>query len=158
VDPHLELPERVLYWRSFHLRIVLNRPFLFEAIATKAEISMVPGPIHSCLIAADECVLSICEFMKSTNHSKRGFAWYATYWLITAAFVQATCLIYSPVHFLAPGWKVSLRQAVACLEGLGTSHEIALRARSILQKVLGKAVYHPLFTFYSPTSSVIDSS
>lgn len=152
MEPHLELPRRVLLWRSFHLCIVLNRPILFEAIATNAEISLSPGPIHSCLIAAGECALSICEFMKSTSHSKRGFAWYATYWLITAGFVQATCLIYSPAHSLASGWKVSLRQAVACLEGLGTSKEIAIRARSILQKVLGKVTYYLLFIFSSPTS------
>ncbi|KAJ5254245.1 C6 transcription factor [Penicillium chrysogenum] len=32
VEPHLELPKTVLLWRSFHLRIVLNRPSLFEAM------------------------------------------------------------------------------------------------------------------------------
>ena len=32
VEPHLELPRRIILWRSFHLRIVLNRPSLFEAM------------------------------------------------------------------------------------------------------------------------------
>ncbi|KAE8149167.1 fungal-specific transcription factor domain-containing protein [Aspergillus avenaceus] len=132
----LELPKRILIWRSFHLRIVLNRPFLFEAIATRSEIDLSTGPIKSCLGAADECVSSISDFLRSTESRKRGLAWYATYWLITASFVQATCYIYSPAHVMAPMWKDYLQKAVACLESLGPSHDMAFRARNVLQKLL----------------------
>ncbi|KAF9894941.1 hypothetical protein FE257_004563 [Aspergillus nanangensis] len=138
LEPHLELPKRTLLWRSFHLRIVLNRPFLFEAIATKSEVSssFSSGPIKSCLAAADECVASICGFLASTEHRSRGLAWYATYWLITASFVQATCYIYCPTHVLASQWKSYLQQAVDCLRTLGASHEMAFRARNVLEKLL----------------------
>lgn len=138
LEPHLELPKRVLLWRSFHLRIVLNRPFLFEAIATRSAISTSEGPIKSCLAAADECVTSICGFLNHTDSRKRGLAWYATYWLITASFVQATCYIYSPTHTMSPSWKGHLQQAVDCLESLGSSHDMAFRARNVLQKLLGE--------------------
>ncbi|KAH8434472.1 fungal specific transcription factor domain-containing protein [Aspergillus melleus] len=136
LQPHLELAKRVLIWRSFHLRIVLNRPFLFEAIATRSGLSTSAGPVKSCLTAADECVVSICGFLDSTENRKRGIAWYATYWLITASFVQATCYIYCPSHPLAQSWKNHLQQAVSCLGRLGASHDMALRAQNILQKLL----------------------
>lgn len=138
IEPHLELPKRVLLWRSFHLRVVLNRPFLFEAIATKSDINTAVGPIKSCLVAADECVASICDFLDFTGNRARSLAWYATYWLITASFVQATCYIYSPAHMLAPNWKSCLQRAVTCLQGLGASHDMAQRARDVLQKLLGE--------------------
>ncbi|KAL4888341.1 fungal-specific transcription factor domain-containing protein [Aspergillus ambiguus] len=136
LEPHLELPKRILLWRSFHLRVVLNRPFLFEAIATKSDITTTDGPITSCLAAADECVASICEFLSATENRTRGLAWYATYWLITASFVQATCYIYSPTHALASRWKGYLQQAVECLRDLGSSYEMALRAQNVLEKLL----------------------
>lgn len=138
LEAHLELPKRILLWRSFHLRIVLNRPFLFEALATKSEISTSAGPVFSCLAAADECIASICGYLDSTNNRKRGFAWYATYWLITASFVQATCFIYCPTHTLAATWKESIQHAIATLETLGSSHDMAIRARNILEKLLGE--------------------
>lgn len=138
LEPHLEFPKRILLWRSFNLRIVLNRPFLFENIAAGAELNVSAEPINCCLTAADECVSSITGFLKSLEPVRRGFAWYATAWLITASFVQATCLIYSPGHSLAASWKISLHQAVECLRILGFSLNMALRAREILQNVLGK--------------------
>ena len=147
LEPHLELPKRVLLCRSFLLRIFLNRPFLFEAIATRSAISTSEGPINSCLSAADECVTSICGFLNHTDSRKRGLAWYATYWLITASFVQATCYIYSPTHTMAPSWKGHLQQAVDCLESLGSSHDMAFRARNVLQKLLGETCCLPLFLF-----------
>lgn len=138
LEPRLEFPKRVLLWRSFNLRIVLNRPFLFEVIAANAQLSVAVEPINACLTAADECVTSICGFLKSIELARRGFAWYTTAWLVTASFVQATCLIYSPAHALAESWKVSLHQAVEGLQALGSSLDIALRARDILQNVIGK--------------------
>ncbi|CAG9947185.1 unnamed protein product [Clonostachys rosea f. rosea IK726] len=136
LEAKLEFPKRVLLWRSFNLRIVLNRPFLFENIAAGAQLDISIKPINSCITAADECVTSICGFMKSIEMPRRGFAWYATAWLITASFVQATCLIYSPNHPLSAGWKVSLFQAVECLQILGSSLDVALRAKDIIQNVL----------------------
>ena len=146
LEPRLEFPKRVLLWRCLNLRIVLHRPFVFDAIAAGAQLSMAVEPINSCLVAADECTASICGFLRSLDVVRRGFAWYATAWLITASFVQATCLIYMPDHTLATGWRESLQEAVASLQLLGSSLESALRARDIIQSVLGKSeitfVYH----------------
>ncbi|KAE8388474.1 fungal-specific transcription factor domain-containing protein [Aspergillus alliaceus] len=153
LEPHLELPKRVLLWRSFHLRIVLNRPFLFEAIATRSAISTLDGPIKSCLAAADECVTSICGFLNFTDSRKRGLAWYATYWLITASFVQATCYIYSPTHAMAPTWKGYLQRAVDCLDSLGSSHDMAFRARNVLQKLLEQGHGGDLTQSINPNST-----
>ncbi|CAK7233187.1 hypothetical protein SCUCBS95973_008509 [Sporothrix curviconia] len=158
VDPRLECPKRVLVWRSLNLRIVLNRPFLFEAIASGAELPSMPehvvdnganelaeahggngvptNPVRSCLMAADECASSICAFLRTRRVVHRGFAWYTTAWLMTASFVQATCLIYMPGHALAPSWRASLAEAAECLCVLGASVDIALRARAILLNVL----------------------
>lgn len=147
LEPRLELPKRVLLWRSYNLRIVLNRPFLFENIAAGTQLNVLADPINTCLTAADECIRSICGFLKSIELARRGFAWYATAWLITASFVQATCLIYSPGHSLAARWKVSLHHAVECLGILGSSLEIALRARDILQNVLSKCTLPPSADF-----------
>ncbi|KAF4126260.1 Fungal trans [Geosmithia morbida] len=137
LEPRLEFPKRVLLWRSSNLRIVLNRPFLFENIASGAPLDDSFQPIRSCLEAANECIRSISGFVNSMQTTRRGFAWYTTAWLITAGFVQATCLIYSPSHKLSPGWKNSLLQTVDCLQLLGSSLDIALRAREVLQNVLG---------------------
>lgn len=153
LEPRLECPKRVLVWRGLNLRIVLNRPFLFEAIAAGAQLPLTADhhdrgnrddrdyPVLSCLMAADECAASICAFLRSLHVVYRGFAWYTTAWLMTASFVQATCLIYMPDHALAAGWRASLHEAAECLRALGASVDIALRARDILQNVLGKI--HP---------------
>ncbi|KAL1909744.1 hypothetical protein Sste5344_004592 [Sporothrix stenoceras] len=123
LEPRLEYPKRVLVWRGLNLRIVLNRPFLFEAIASGAQLPLVNGnenPVYSCLMAADECAASICAFLRSCHVVYRGFAWYTTAWLMTASFVQATCLIYMPGHILATGWRSSLQEAVECFRRLAT--------------------------------------
>lgn len=133
-----EVPKRILIWRSFHLRIVLNRPILFENITARAALSMSVAPINACLTAAEDCVNAICTFIESPIEKTRGLAWYATYWLITASFVQATCYVYDPGNALSPVWKAHLTRAVGCLTSLGTAHGMAFRARDILQKLLGK--------------------
>lgn len=140
LEPRFDVPRRVLLWRSFHLRIVINRPFLFQTIATESDIVVTStGPVSSCLAAADECVISICSFLESTDNRCRGLTWYATCWLLTASFVQATCYIYKPAHPLASAWKCHIERAVKCLGSLGSSHDMALRARDVLQKILGKS-------------------
>lgn len=133
-------PKHVLVWRSHHLRIVLNRPFLFQAVANDAELDSENQRISSCLQTADTCVESICHFFSINTECKRGFAWYATYWLITASFVHATCLAYSPIHALAPQWKNSIERAAQALQTLGRVHLMAGRARSLLHKLLGELI------------------
>ncbi|GAT24613.1 Zn(II)2Cys6 transcription factor [Aspergillus luchuensis] len=139
LEPRFDIPRRVLLWRSFHLRIVINRPFLFQSIAAKSELATSTGPVAACLTAADECVASICSFLESTSNRRRGLTWYATCWLLTASFVQATCYIYEPAHSLAQAWKCQIQRAVNCLGSLGSSHDMALRARDVLQNILGMA-------------------
>lgn len=139
LEPRFDIPKRVLLWRSFHLRIVINRPFLFQCITSKSDLlTSSPGPITSCLTAADMCVTSICGFLESTDNRRRGLTWYATCWLLTASFVQATCYVYEPAHPLATSWRCHIQRAVDCLGSLGSSHDMALRARDVLQKILGK--------------------
>lgn len=137
LDSWFELPKRILIWRSFHLRIVLHRPALFKAITEKHDINTATGPIHACLAGAEECVHSICVFVEQRDEQVCGLAWYATYWLITASFVQATCFLYDPMNASAPAWKQQLKRAVDCLAKLGTAHNMAFRARDILEKLLG---------------------
>ncbi|KAL4763163.1 putative C6 transcription factor [Aspergillus foveolatus] len=136
LEPKFDIPRRVVLWRSYHLRIVINRPFLFQDITSKSELNTSAGPIASCLAAADMCVTSICGFLESTDNRQRGLTWYATCWLLTASFVQATCYVYGPTHPLAESWKSHIQRAVDCLGSLGSSHDMALRARAVLQKVL----------------------
>lgn len=146
LEPRFDIPKRVLLWRSFHLRIVINRPFLFQSITSKSDlVTSSPGPIASCLTAADMCVTSICGFLQSTDNRRRGLTWYATCWLLTASFVQATCYVYEPTHPLATSWRCHIQRAVDCLGSLGSSHDMALRARDVLQKILehGHALASP---------------
>lgn len=138
LEPRFDIPRRVLLWRSFHLQIVISRPFLFQRIAAKSELATSTGPIASCLTAADECVTSICAFLESTDNRGRGLTWYATCYLLTASFVQATCYIYAPAHALAASWKCHIQRAVDCLGSLGSSHDMALRARDVLHAILGE--------------------
>ncbi|KAL5050235.1 hypothetical protein BDW71DRAFT_173446 [Aspergillus fruticulosus] len=136
LEPKFDIPRRVVLWRSYHLRIVINRPFLFQNITSKSELDTSAGPIAACLAAADMCVTSICGFLESTDNRQRGLTWYATCWLLTASFVQATCCVYRPTHPLAETWRSHIQRAVDCLGCLGSSHDMALRARAVLQKVL----------------------
>lgn len=138
LEPWFEIPKRILIWRSFHLRIILNRPILFKTITAKESLDTATGPILACLKGAEECVDSICGYLDCETKHPRGLAWYATYWLVTASFVQATCYVYDPAHALAPAWKRHLKRAVDCLSNLGATHGMALRAQDILKKLLGR--------------------
>lgn len=93
LDPWFEIPKRILIWRSFHLRIILNRPILFKTITAKENLDTATGPILACLKGAEECVDSICDYLGCEIEHPRGLAWYATYWLVTASFVQAACYV-----------------------------------------------------------------
>jgi transcriptional regulatory protein GAL4 len=137
-EPWFEIPKWILLWRAFHLQIVLSRPILFQRITAKSKLDTSIRPISSCLDAADKCVDSICDFVSSALVLTRGLAWYATYWLITASFVQATCFLYDSEHSLAPRWESQVKRAVHHLTNLGVAHDMSLRARDMLQKLLGK--------------------
>ncbi|KAH7193987.1 fungal-specific transcription factor domain-containing protein [Fusarium flagelliforme] len=147
-----EIPKRILIWRSFHLRIVLSRPILFRRIKDKESLDISIEPISTCLSVAEKCVESICGYIEREPKQPRGLAWYATYWLITATFVQATCCIYEPAHPLAPAWKRDLSRAVECLWNLGSTNSMALRARDILKRLLDQREIF-LSLFETPTSS-----
>ena len=140
LDPWFEIPKRILIWRSYHLRIILHRPLVFQRITDKARLD--PGLlfVEACLTGAANCVQSICDYVEVEPTQPRGLAWYATYWLITASFVQATCYIYDPAHELAQQWRDYLTRAVHCLYKLGSSHGMALRARDVLQRLLGTSL------------------
>ena len=137
LQPWFEIPKRILIWRSLHLRIILHRPIIFQKITAKADLDQSQSSIRACLDGAEECVQSICGFISLGSAVSRGLAWYATYWLITASFVQATCYIYNPTHILATGWRDHLQRAAHCLSKLGVAHCMALRARDILKRLLG---------------------
>lgn len=137
LEPWFEIPKRILIWRSLHLRIILHRPMIFQKITAKLDLDQNLLPIRACLDGAEECIKSICEFVGLEGAASRGLAWYATYWLITASFVQATCYIYNPTHVLADSWRERLQEAVHCLSKLGLAHGMARRARDILERLLG---------------------
>jgi hypothetical protein len=147
LETWFELPKRILVWRSFHLRIVLHRPKLFQTITEKNSLDVSVDTINACLMGAEECVQSICDCVELRAEQPRGLAWYATYWLITASFVQATCYIYDPAHAAAPMWKQQLKRAVTCLSKLGIAHSMAFRARDIIEKLLGTHLAHLEITF-----------
>ncbi|KAF2825041.1 hypothetical protein CC86DRAFT_50377 [Ophiobolus disseminans] len=131
-----DIPKRILIWRSFHLRIILHRPIIFEKITEKGNLDPALRSIRACLTGAEECVQSICDYVDLAEAQPRGLAWYATYWLITASFLQATCYIYDPLHAHATQWRELLTRSVLCLRKLGKSHGMALRASDILQRLL----------------------
>ncbi|KAF2146915.1 uncharacterized protein K452DRAFT_72672 [Aplosporella prunicola CBS 121167] len=129
----------VLLWRSSHLRIILCRPFLFAAIRARSllDIQTVDGryasnPVSICVSTAYECIVSICDSWASNPQRNRGIAWYAAYWLTTAAVVLATCLIYDTTHALADQWRVELNRTLTTLTELGDYYDMALKARDIL--------------------------
>ena len=129
-----------LLWRSYHLRIVIHRPFLLATIRNRVPLDFtdVSTPSYGCLIAAEECVTSILVFLGSGTTFDRWFLWFASYWLITAVFVHVTCLLYDPLHEQAPGWRQKIQDAKDTLEYVGTTEATAARASQILDKVIGK--------------------
>ena len=144
-EPRIEWPKRVLLWRSYHLRIVLNRPFLFQAIAQNHDISLADVRVQRCISTADECVDYIHKSVVESGNWKRGFAWYATYWLISASFVHAICYTYAPQSKLASGWNLRIRRAIEVLGKVGFAHSMAERAKRILQNIHGAT---QTFRFY----------
>lgn len=139
----LELPKQVLIWRSYHLRIVLHRPFLFQALAKTTRLNAEDRDVQNCINTADICVDSIHAFLGATPHCKRGFAWYATYWLLSASFVHATCLAYRPADAAAVQWKYRLERALEVLQVLAPAQGVAVRAQKLLTNLVGKSTPVP---------------
>lgn len=137
LDLRFELPKRMVLGRAYYLQIVLARPILFQQITADSRLDLSVAPAKSCLEAADNCVEFMCDYLGVSPTLTRGLAWYATYWLVTASFVQATCYMYCQDYPLAAEWRRQVERAVDLLTRLGTAHAVALRARDILQKLLG---------------------
>lgn len=142
IPVRFELPKRVLLWRGYHLRIILNRPFLFEAVRDKTEISANQKCLWTCIETADRCVHSIYTFFQNSSDYGRGFAWYATYWLLTASLVHATCLAYVPAHSHADQWQAKLRSAIEVLQSIRHAQAMADQAQRVLSRLLGKPTDH----------------
>ncbi|KAH0045222.1 NAD(P)-binding protein, partial [Aureobasidium melanogenum] len=131
-----EIAKRVLIWRSYHLRIVLFRPFLFRAVTKNARISPDDKGIWTCIETADTCVDSVhCAIINDTD-CRRGFAWYATYWLLTASVVHATCLTYAPYHASRDRWRSKLELAIDVLDRLKRAQAMADQAQKVLSRLL----------------------
>lgn len=138
IKREFEMPKRALLWRSYHLRIVLNRPFLFQAISQRNAISTTDARVHRCISAADICVDSVHSSVLSSPTLQRGHAWYATYWLISASFVHAICVAYAPNGDSSGAWVLRIRKAIEALERMGFAHSMARRAQNILQNIYGQ--------------------
>lgn len=136
--PWFELPKRVLLWRANHLRIVLDRPFLFRAVSEKDGLADCDGPVMDCIETADASIISICDFLARSPDWRRGFAWYATYWLISASFIHAICFAYTTSGPKKEQWRLRLRQAAEALGVLNKVHGTARQAREMLERLLSK--------------------
>ncbi|KAM0723614.1 hypothetical protein Q7P37_000602 [Cladosporium fusiforme] len=134
----LERPKYVLLWRSHHLRIVLHRPFLFLALAKIPQFSIQDQSVQTCISTADACVDSIHAYLRYNPHCKRGFAWYATYWLLSASFVHATCLAYKPADTSALQWKFRLERSLEALQILAPAQGVAVRAQRLLSNLVDR--------------------
>ncbi|THX46422.1 hypothetical protein D6D06_10097 [Aureobasidium pullulans] len=133
-----ELAKRILIWRSYHLRIVLFRPFVFRAVAKNARLSPDDRGVWTCIETADTCVNSVHHFVTNNPGCRRGFAWYATYWLLTASVVHATCLAYAPNHLSRDGWRTKLEFAVEALHQLSRAQSMADQAQKVLSRLLDR--------------------
>ncbi|THV73907.1 hypothetical protein D6C76_02364, partial [Aureobasidium pullulans] len=136
LSARFDLAKRVLIWRSYHLRIVLFRPFLFRAVTRNAPISLDDNGIQTCVDTANTCVTSVHEYVMNKSPCKRGFAWYATYWLLTASVVHATCLAYAPYNHSNDAWKSKLELAIEALQKLRNAQPMADQAQMVLSRLL----------------------
>ena len=149
VKREIELPKRALHWRSHHLRIVLNRPFLFQAVSQRKAISTTDARVQRCISSADICVDSVHHSVLSDPTLQRGHAWYATYWLISASFVHAVCVAYAPNADLSGAWVLRIRRAIEALDRMGFAHSMAKRAQTILQNIYGQySVFHEMMSVH----------
>ncbi|KAH7169943.1 fungal-specific transcription factor domain-containing protein [Dactylonectria macrodidyma] len=132
-----DIPRMVLLWRSQHLRIVINRPFLLNVLQHRQPLDIdADTAVGRCTSAAAECSQSINAFYSTQTSFPGSLAWYATYWLVTAVFVPVTCLTYDPYHSSALAWRVQIEQSRDVLEQMAMIEPIAGRAIQILSKIM----------------------
>ena len=117
----------------------MTRPFLLEIVKNRKALdgSNINDAVGRCINSAQECVLSITNFCSARDDHPGGLVWYATYWLVTAVFVNVTCLLYDPYNVLGPEWRQQVETSKLVLENMGTIEPIAKRAASILGKIMG---------------------
>ncbi|KAH7162013.1 fungal-specific transcription factor domain-containing protein [Dactylonectria estremocensis] len=133
-----DIPRMVLLWRSQHLRIVVNRPFLLNVLQHRQPLEIdADTAVGRCTSAAAECSRSINAFYSTQTSFPGSLAWYATYWLVTAVFVPVTCLTYDPYHSSALEWRAQIEQSRDVLEQMAMIEPIAGRAIQILSKIMG---------------------
>ncbi|KAI7204130.1 hypothetical protein KC316_g847 [Hortaea werneckii] len=138
LSTRLELPKQVLLWRSYHLRIVLHRPSLYVALSKRCEFNPQDQGVRDCIRTADTCVDAVHTFLRDQSNCKRGFAWYATYWLLSASFVHATCLVYAPRHSDSMQWRQKLERALEVLRLVAPVQAIAVRAQRLFVALIGR--------------------
>lgn len=139
-----EIPRMVLLWRSMHLQIVMNRPFLLDVLGRcqTVELGDPNSPVQRCVGTAQACVRSILSYWHAHETHPEGLTWYATYWLITAAFVDATCLLYAPYHVSAPQWRQEVEGSKVALQEMGVVEPMAERAARMLENILSESPPH----------------
>lgn len=135
-----EVPRMVLLWRSMHLRIVIFRPFILEAIKRRSQLRFDDhkSPHAQCVGAASECIASITSFWTFTSSHHGSLVWYACYWLVTAVFIHMTCLLYDPQHFSSWDWRQHIELSKTALEDMGSFELLAARAVRMIDQLLSK--------------------
>ncbi|KAI1359312.1 fungal-specific transcription factor domain-containing protein [Xylaria arbuscula] len=131
-----EIPRMVLLWRQ-HLRVVILRPFLLDALLTRQPLGSDDsnGAVRRCISAAEECVQSINTFCVGYNSPPRSLAWYATYWVVTAVLVSAICLVYDPQHPSATFWRMQVEETKATLAMLSKLEPLAAHSAELLTRL-----------------------
>jgi hypothetical protein len=126
-----------------HLRIVIYRPFILDLIRRRQplELNNIDEPPRRCIDAAQECTSSIVLFWQSGKYQHRALVWYACYWLVTATFVHAICLLYDPQHEFSLKGRQGIEDARRVLVEMGVFEPTAARAARIIDKVMRK--FHP---------------
>ncbi|KAI0975569.1 fungal-specific transcription factor domain-containing protein [Xylaria arbuscula] len=132
-----EIPRMILLWRSQHLRIVILRPFLLDALLTRQALDShdSDGAARRCIFAAEECVQSINTFCAAYDSPPRSLAWYATYWVVTAVLVSAICLVYDPRHQSATLWRTQVEETKATLAMLSKVEPLAAHSAQLLTRL-----------------------
>lgn len=135
-----DVPRMILLWRAQHLRIVLTRPFLLDALQRRQPLDTNDANdiVVRCITAAQDCTQSIISFSLTRSSCPGALAWYATYWLVTAVFVSVTCLIYDLHHPSAVVWRGQIENSQKTLQTMAVFEPIAGRAALILSRIMGE--------------------
>ncbi|PVH68647.1 hypothetical protein DL98DRAFT_564643 [Cadophora sp. DSE1049] len=153
--PWFQIPRMILLWRSWHLRIVMTRPYLLDIVKNRRplDVSDADDAAGRCINSAQECVASITGICIACDILPGALVWYATYWLITAVLAIVTCLVYDPHHVLGYLWRQQVEDAKLVLQRMAGIEPLAQRAALILEKVMDVVPQSPdstIFTFNEP--------